>query len=174
MQEPQIPMSARTQSPITTCRGRDSCFTCTVSQRSYPGIRNPVNRTDSRGVAPIAGTATVTNLPVVPVLQISRRRELQGLLSVWFLFVDDVSVARLRSGDAASVTVGTGRHTFMVGLKSRRTRSNAVEMEVSSPEPIHLDCRMNPAFRKLVFLGRTGTEFANSPIQLMLEESSSQ
>lgn len=120
---------------------------------------------------PNAGKATVplTDLATVPMLQISRRGELQGLLSVWFLFVDDVPVARLRNGGTRAVTVTNGRHTLMVGLKSRSTRSDAVELDFSSSRPVRLKCQVNPKFRKMVFFGTSGSlielkpDEANSP-----------
>ena len=104
----------------------------------------------------------------MPTLHISRRRELQGLLSVWFLFVDEVPVARLRNGGTASVTVTSGHHTLIVGLKSRRTRSDAVELNASSSGVFRLKCQVNPRIRRMVFLGTPG-----SLIELTLEAANS-
>jgi hypothetical protein len=66
------------------------------------------------------------------------------------------------------VTVADGRHALMVGLKSRRTRSGAVELDVSSSRPVRLKCQVNPGFRRMVFFGGPG-----SLIELTLDDANS-
>jgi hypothetical protein len=90
-------------------------------------------------------------------IQVTRRLQYQGLLARWFVFVDDVQIAKLRRGKPATLTTTQGRHTLMVGSKTRRTRSNALELDLTQSANVRLKCEVNPGFMRMAFF--------NGPLQ---------
>lgn len=84
-------------------------------------------------------------------IQITRRLQYQGLVGRWFVFLDDVRIAKLRRRKPVTVTTTRGRHELMVGSSSRRTRSDTLEIDLTQVDSIRLRCEANPGFMRMVF-----------------------
>lgn len=84
-------------------------------------------------------------------VQITRRLQAQSLLNGWFVFVDDVRMAKLRRGKPVTVTTTQGQHALMIGSKNRRTTSNTLELDQTQSGNVRLKCEVNPGFMKMVF-----------------------
>jgi hypothetical protein len=93
----------------------------------------------------------------VTSIQVTRRLQYQELFGRWFVYIDEVQVGKLRRGRPVVVTTTRGQHTLTVASKGGRTRSNALELDLTQVDSIRLKCEVNPGYMRMVL--------SNGPLQ---------
>ena len=86
-------------------------------------------------------------------IQVTRRLQYQELFGRWYVYLDDVRVAKLRRGKPGIISTKPGQHKVMIGSKSRFTRSNTLQLDLEAADKARLKCAVNRGYARMVFFG---------------------